>query len=73
VNLVFNASNPPLKQGTVVHQGALLDVTTVSLDRLRSPEQVLGDYHLAGGFRTPVMTSAVEGGSVLRAAKINPV
>jgi hypothetical protein len=35
------------------HAGVLLEVSTIPLDRVRSPEQVLGDFALAGGFRVP--------------------
>jgi hypothetical protein len=52
VNLVFS-SDGATRQGKLVHRGVLLDVTPLSFDQLRSPEQVLRHYHLAGGFRTP--------------------
>jgi hypothetical protein len=53
LNLVFTGNNGPAKIGKLVCRDVLLDVTCVSIDQLRSPGQVLGHYHLAGGFRTP--------------------
>ncbi len=53
LNVVFTGSNPVTKGGKFVYRGVLLEVTCLSLSQLRSPEQVLGHYHLAGGFRTP--------------------
>jgi hypothetical protein len=37
----------------LVQDGVLIEASTLPLDLLRSPEQVLGDYALAGGFRVP--------------------
>ncbi len=53
LNVVLSSGDPPPKRGKFVHGGVLLDVTFVSLAQLGSPEQVLGHYHLAGGFRRP--------------------
>jgi hypothetical protein len=55
VDVMVVVSNPdqPGKRGKLVYRDVLLDVSYVSSDRLRSPDEVLGDYHLAGGLRTP--------------------
>jgi len=53
VMVVLDDPNPPIKIGKFVYRGVLLEVSYLPGDRLQSPEQVLGDYHLAGGLRTP--------------------
>jgi len=53
VNVVLDQMRAPAGRGKLVHRGVLLEVTTLSAGQLGSPEAVLGDYHLAGGFRTP--------------------
>src|SRR5579859_1250379 len=53
IMVVLEDSIPPIKPGKMIYRGALIEVSYVSRDRLRSAEQVLGDYHLAGAFRTP--------------------
>jgi hypothetical protein len=40
------------KRGKFMYRDVLLDVSPVPSDRVRSPDRILGDYHLAGGFRT---------------------
>ena len=46
------STDAPAKVGKLWHRGVLLDIGTVPEDRLRTPEQVLGSYRLAGSFRT---------------------
>ncbi len=53
VNLVLNGPEPLNKRGKFVYRGVLLEITYLSIDQMRSPDLVLGHYHLAGGFRTP--------------------
>jgi hypothetical protein len=53
VMLVLDDAELPVKPGKLRHQGVILDVSYVSIEELRSPEQVLGQYHLAGSFRVP--------------------
>jgi hypothetical protein len=53
VMIVLADANPPTKLGKFIYRDALLEASYLSRDRLRSPDLVLGDYHLAGGFRTP--------------------
>lgn len=44
---------PPEKPGKFLYRGVLLEASYLSEDELRSPEAVLGQYHLAGSFRAP--------------------
>ena len=53
LNVVFTGRPQAITPSKFVYGGVLLGVTSLSVDELRSPEQVLGHYHLAGGFRTP--------------------
>ena len=53
VMVVLADPDPPVKLGKIKSGNVLLDVTYLSRDQLRSPEQVQGQYHLAGSFRTP--------------------
>ena len=39
--------------GKISYRGVLLDVTPMPRERIATPEVVLADYHLAGGFRSP--------------------
>lgn len=53
VMLVLDGPAPAVKPGKLSHQGVLLDVSYLSSEQLQTPEQVLGQYHLAGSFRAP--------------------
>jgi hypothetical protein len=53
VMVVLNAPEPPDKPGKFDYQGVLLEVSYLSRDLLRSPEQVLSNYHMAGSFHAP--------------------
>lgn len=53
ITLVLTRPAPPDTRQKFVYREVLLEVTYQSLDQVRSPEQVLSHYHLAGGFRTP--------------------
>jgi hypothetical protein len=53
VMVVVSDPGPPGRHGKLIYRDVLLDVSYVPSDHLRSLDQVLGDYHLAGGFRTP--------------------
>lgn len=52
VNVVVTGPNALTYSGKLVYRGLLLDVTSVPLEHVQSPDLVLGHYHLAGGFRT---------------------
>jgi hypothetical protein len=51
VMAVLDTGRPPPKPGKFRHRGALLEVTWLPLRDVARPEDVLGDYHLAGPFR----------------------
>lgn len=51
VMIVLDGADTPAKPGKLIYGGVLLEVSHVVRDRLRSAEQVLGDYHLAGSFQ----------------------
>jgi hypothetical protein len=55
VNVVFATAEPPAARTKFVYEGLLLEMSPLVVAQVRSAEQVLGDYHLAGGFRTPSM------------------
>lgn len=42
---------PPEKPGKFIYRDVILEVSYLAGDRLRSPDRILGDYHLAGSFR----------------------
>jgi hypothetical protein len=44
---------PPVKLGKFIYRDVLLEVSYLPREQLQSPERILGDYHLAGSFRTP--------------------
>ncbi|WP_274365856.1 hypothetical protein [Paenibacillus thermotolerans] len=52
VMIVTDQDEPPAKLGKFVYNGVLIEVTYFSLRLLASAEEVLTNYHLAGGFRT---------------------
>ena len=51
--VVLDGPNPPHRPGKFIYRDVLLEVSYLSSDQVRSPEFVLGQYHLAGSFRTP--------------------
>ncbi len=53
VMVVLDDPNSPLKPGKFIYDEVLLEVSYLARDQLRSPELVLGQYHLAGSFHTP--------------------
>lgn len=52
VHIVFDKADAT-ERYKLVRGGVLLEIVTDALDLLRSPEQVLGHYALAGAFRVP--------------------
>jgi hypothetical protein len=52
VMIVHADPDPPHKPGKFVDRGLLLEVSYLSEARLGSPEQILGQYQLAGSFHT---------------------
>jgi hypothetical protein len=53
VMLVLDDPDPPQKPGKIAYQGVILDVSYLAAGGVRSAEQVLRHYHLAGSFRCP--------------------
>jgi hypothetical protein len=53
VNVVLDGADIVAGRRKLIQDRVLLEISTLPLDRLRTPEQVLGDYALAGGFRVP--------------------
>src|SRR3982750_1720547 len=53
VNLVVSAEATTGSRTKLVWREVLIEITSLPIEQIRSPEVVLGDYHLAGGFRTP--------------------
>jgi hypothetical protein len=51
--VVLADPNAPEKLGKFTYRDVLLEVSYVARDQLESPEAILGDYHMAGSFRTP--------------------
>ena len=51
--VVLADPNPREKLGKFIYRDVLLEVSYTSFDQLGSPESILGDYHMAGSFRTP--------------------
>ncbi|RJE86218.1 hypothetical protein D3P07_19280 [Paenibacillus sp. 1011MAR3C5] len=55
--VVTAEDEPPVKPGKLVFQNALIEVTLISWNQLTSAEEVLANYHLAGGFRKDTIIS----------------
>jgi hypothetical protein len=53
LTVVLASSELPERPGTFRYRNVILDVSYASSDRFRSPNLILGDYHLAGSFRAP--------------------
>lgn len=59
--IVVFAIQPPGKLGKFIYGNVILDVSYLSMDELRSIDLILGQYHLAGSFRTPNIISDPSG------------
>jgi hypothetical protein len=55
VMVVLANRSAQLRTGKFIYHDVLLEVSSLTNDRLQSPEQLLGDYQLASSFRTPVI------------------
>lgn len=60
--VLLDDADPGLKLGKLLYHGVLLDVTTLSWEVCKSPESILGNYHLAGSFVSPDIISDPTGG-----------
>ena len=61
INVVLSQSDYREKLGKFIYCDVILDISYRSHDRIESPDQVLGDHHLASGFRTPNIISDPSG------------
>jgi hypothetical protein len=52
VMVVLAGPNLPDKLGKFIYRSVMLEVSYVSSEQFRSPDLILGHYHLAGSFRT---------------------
>ena len=53
IMIVLDGPVPAQKPGKFIHEGALLEASFLALGDCRTPEQILAQDQLAGGFRTP--------------------
>lgn len=53
--LVIAGDVPPAKLGKFLYRGVLLEVSYLSVEEVRSPEQVLALHHLAASFRSTAL------------------
>jgi len=53
IMLVLEDAEPPVKPGKFCYRGVMLEASYLSVDAVQSPQQVLGEYNLAGSFHTP--------------------
>ncbi|WP_274651713.1 hypothetical protein [Paenibacillus humicola] len=61
VIVVLDRDEAPMKPGKFRYEGVLLEATYLSANDLASPEKVLADYHLAGGFRRDTLIADPSG------------
>ena len=59
--VVLADPDPPEKPGKFMYRDVILEVSYLVDDQPGSPEEVLGDYHMAGAFRTPGIISDPSG------------
>ena len=53
INVVIGDGSVPATRYKLIRDGVLLEISELPLDLLRTSEQVLGHFALAGGFRVP--------------------
>ncbi|MCH8294706.1 hypothetical protein IH992_26780 [Candidatus Poribacteria bacterium] len=53
VMVVLADPNPPDKLGKFIYRDVILEVSYLPSHQFQSPDQILGQYHMAGSFRTP--------------------
>lgn len=61
VALIHATAHHPEKPGKFLYRDVILDVSWISARELRSPDQILGNYHLAASFRSPQVISDPSG------------
>lgn len=72
IMIVLEDANPPMKIGKMLYRDVLIEVSYVSRDRLASAEQVLGNFALAGAFRTPSVLADPSGQLTALQQKVAP-
>lgn len=50
--VILENPNPPDKLGKFIYRGVMLEVTYLAGAQFQTPEPLLGNYHLAGSFKT---------------------
>ncbi|HEU5431018.1 MAG TPA: hypothetical protein VFU81_05110 [Thermomicrobiales bacterium] len=53
VLIVLDGALPPVKRGKFRYRDVILDVAELAADEIATPEQILGQSHLAGSFQAP--------------------
>ena len=63
VDIAVVLSQPDYREklGKFIYRDVILEVSYTTYDQIESPDQVLGHYHLAAGFRTPNVISDPSG------------
>jgi hypothetical protein len=59
--IIVSTDPPPVKLGKFICRDIILDVSYLSSNQFQSPEQLLGQSHMAGSFRTPSIISDPSG------------
>ena len=59
--VVLADPDPPAKPEKFICRDVILEVSYLPNDQLRSSDQILGDYHMAGSFRTPSIIADLSG------------
>jgi hypothetical protein len=57
IAVILSRPHPEKKPTKFIHHGVILEASYTPFDEVGSPEQVLGNYHRAGAFRTPNILS----------------
>ncbi len=52
IMVVLAEPDPPVKPGKFLYHDVLLEVSYLSVEQLQTPDMILGDYHIAGNFKT---------------------
>jgi len=52
IMVILADPNPPVKPGKFIYRQVMLEVSYLPQDQVQSPDQILGNYRLAGSFQT---------------------
>jgi len=53
IMVVLDVAEPTIKLGKLIYQNVLLEISYLAYDQVQSSELILGNYQLAGSFKTP--------------------